>query len=211
MRVRQLIIAAAAAIALSANTASAILFQDTQDYTVIGSVLDPTLGPVPVYGPGIHLDATDPLNDTFRDTFDIANGTPDPGYPNYLYPWPLDISGYTLNDTILSAYATFSFSTGGAAIQQVEVDVGVPKEFFGVGTPDITFYSNLGASIILQIQATGKLGFLVTATDGDMYLTGATLYVDTAQGYNIPDGGVTLAMLGLGCLGLVGVGRKFAI
>lgn len=207
MRVSQLLIAATAAVALYASNASAIFYQDDQDYTQFGATSGQLLS----------------QGSAFADFFDIKVGTPDPGYPNGIYPGGIDTFGYVLGDTILSAFATFTFEPASLdpdfvpVPYQVQVDLGhSPAELFDrqylIGFD--TYYTSggtLSGSLIVKLQASGRLDYQITALDGDFYLTDAALYVDTAGAYTTPDGGTTVALLGLGCLGLVGVGRRFAV
>jgi hypothetical protein len=59
-----------------------------------------------------------------------------------------------------------------------------------------------------DLSSDGILKFYVTASSGEAYVKGAALVAKA--GNRVPDGGVTLTLLGLAFLGILGAQRKFA-
>lgn len=226
MRVRNLLMAATAAIGLYMTNANATGFSDLEDYQVTGSEpgiigYDNTnpLNPIPIYGlvpvygsPGIYIDQNNPF---LTGHFDLVAGTPDAGYPNYLYPNGGDFFGYTKGDKIYSAVAEFTFEYANQDPYSVRVELGTPDPAFYEGTQsfadETAFYTashELAGNIKYQLQQNGTLDFSVFATSGDLYLTHASLKIDTSAAYSAPDGGVTMGLLGIGCVGVVSLRKR---
>jgi hypothetical protein len=67
-------------------------------------------------------------------------------------------------------------------------------------------YSYGAGSVLVALQDDGKISFRVKADLGDFYFKGAKLEA-TGSANSVPDGGMTLAMLGLGLVGL-GLARR---
>lgn len=72
-------------------------------------------------------------------------------------------------------------------------------------------FSFLGGAIsgdlLADLNADGILKYTIKATKGDFYVKQAGLIVE-AHKTCVPDGGTSLALLGLGLIGLAGFGRK---
>ncbi len=66
-------------------------------------------------------------------------------------------------------------------------------------------------SIEADIQADGKVDYEISATSGDFQVINGLMKVGTVTGNNnrVPDGGMTLALLGSGILGLCALRRRF--
>lgn len=68
--------------------------------------------------------------------------------------------------------------------------------------------SDVAASLLVGISNTGKLQYTVTAQNGSSFtLGGAYLEVEVDGPTSVPDGGASIVLLGLGCLGLAGIRR----
>jgi len=65
------------------------------------------------------------------------------------------------------------------------------------------------ANIVLSLSNTGLLDYTISATDGDFYFKTASLTAD-ASARQVPDGGVTLMLLGGALVGLAAFRRRFA-
>lgn len=88
--------------------------------------------------------------------------------------------------------------------ESVTIDLG--GDIFGGVTPFL-FFGNLSGSLSL-LSSSGALDYIVTVTTGDLRLTSATL---TACSKPVPDSASTVALLGLGLLGLTVARRRLAV
>jgi hypothetical protein len=94
-------------------------------------------------------------------------------------------------------------------INDQEVDGSHPSTSFA------WYSASLTPAMITALQDDGKIGFKVQLLDtsssytNDVYLKIAKLTA-TSETNNVPDGGSTLAMLGLAFAGLLGLRRRFA-
>ena len=79
-------------------------------------------------------------------------------------------------------------------------------------TEEVGFLDNssetLGGAAFASLAADGSLDYKVTATQGDFWFLKAILVADIGEKANVPDGGATLALLGLGVLGLGALHRR---
>jgi hypothetical protein len=69
-------------------------------------------------------------------------------------------------------------------------------------------FASLDLNILATIDASGMLGYTITATKGDFFVNDASLTVD-ASAQSVPDGASTVALLGIALLGLSAAARKF--
>lgn len=141
---------------------------------------------------------------------------------------PLDVGGYVLGTDILSALALFSLESPNGATKTVEINLSgvfdsgsvsskTPVIFDGDGS--INGSSTVELGIIAALETNGKISYTVTRTDttgaGNLRVNYADLQVWLAPFTppnndlpSVPDGGSTLAFLGLGLAGVLGFGRK---
>ena len=129
-------------------------------------------------------------------------------------------------ETITKINTSFNFSDSDSESEQFHIDLGV-----GEGGTDATYTSGTfsfnsnytfnwtfttGASLFAD-AANGLLSYTVTATDNnsrnwdnDLKFKSASVEITTVKN-SVPDGGTTLALIGMSFLGLVGMQRKFRL
>lgn len=157
----------------------------------------------------------DDLNDVFLSVtgtksvtgwFNIANKGYDPTTEHvtgalaafYLYD---DADGIKKGESYSINLGQSQFSSGSSTFNLVFGLLGL------VGGP-------VEGSMLLDLSADGKLKYTIEATKGDFYVDWAKLIAVThpnrpnTTGNRVPDGGLTLAMLGLGCLGVAALRRR---
>ena len=146
------------------------------------------------FHPGDHLDAVGFLGKKMlTDTFDLTSDGFLPGV-----------------DIAVSGTATFDILdlANRNNREKISIDLGSISEVAGGQVQDysVNFDSSdlAGMTILTDINADGILGYTITATKGNFFVTDAELDVTAT----VPDGGATMALLGLGLLGLSGVARK---
>ena len=136
------------------------------------------------------------------------------GFSNPLYNksytgnWDLLNEGYNpANETITSATATFKLNdfNGGSESYTITIDADTFKTGGSFSAPllsTINVGGLIGADALVTLDETGKLSYTITANSGVFWLKNATLVADSQS---VPDGGMTLAMLGMafGGLGLM--------
>ncbi|MCC6821338.1 MAG: VPDSG-CTERM sorting domain-containing protein [Verrucomicrobia subdivision 3 bacterium] len=140
---------------------------------------------------------------------------------NTSYSGQFTLAGYNPGiETITSAVATFKLNDafGGREGYNITVEANpflsggsFATSLFGT----ITVGSGITGNILGILDATGVLDYTITRTSGEFWLTNARLVAQasTRTGTNptsVPDGGTTLAMLGMGLVGVFGLRRKIA-
>ncbi len=144
-------------------------------------------------------------------TFDIVNW--DGGL--------LDNVGYNSGaEDIVSAVARFA--VGGLGFGKRYYDINIGAEDFASGSFSMFFVGGTGESgdvvgnALLTLSATGAVDYTITNNSSKskktFSLAWAKLDVETRKGGGnaVPDTGSSLALLGLGLLGLVGLRRRFS-
>ena len=136
------------------------------------------------------------------------------GFSNPLYNksytgnWDLLNEGYNpANETITSATATFKLNDANGFSESYTITID-GDTFKTGGSFSTTLLSTInvggliGADALVTLDETGKLSYTITANSGVFWLKNATLVADSQS---VPDGGMTLAMLGMafGGLGLM--------
>lgn len=89
---------------------------------------------------------------------------------------------------------------------QEEAEVVVDGVVFDTATVDLL--SVISGSVYSQLVDDGALSYSVSATQGDLNFLKAVLCIDVGERANVPDGGLTLALLGAGFLGMAALRRK---
>ena len=130
------------------------------------------------------------------------------------------------SQTLLSATATFYFQDDSYVDSLEYAIVQVETAFFGltqVGNQTILNPFNIYGSIsgavwgtgLWALSSTGELDYKVTAWDDgnpwtqrDFIFKKAVLDVEIGSNVSVPDGGMSLAMLGLGLLGMAAFRRR---
>ena len=184
MPMKKLIAATALTAFCGAVSANTITFKDLDDF-----------------GSGVNLNG----KQAYTDTFNIASGDGGAG----------DVSGYTKTQyNIDSATAEFWFDVDGTktAYVKVTLDGAVWKEgFSGMNDFEIP-ESGITGRILEDLQSNGVLTYVVSLSTGtvksaNVKLTSAELQ---ANATTVPDGGTTVALLGLGLTGLGFLARRKA-
>jgi len=152
---------------------------------------------------GQKVDANTPLAGAFQISSNDADGIP-------------DLTGYNpLSEQITGASVVFvlrddSFFDGQ---EQVKIDLG--SNFFQSGAvlDSPLIFSILGGSVsgsaLLDLDADGVLNYTISSADGDFVAISAFLSATAGpKSTSVPDGGSTVALLGLGLLGLGWARRK---
>jgi VPDSG-CTERM motif len=140
--------------------------------------------------------------------------------PSYTGSWDIAGEGYNpLSQQITSATATFALNDafGGRESYTITIDGDTFLTGGSFSTPlfgSITLGDSISGTAFITLDTTGHLSYTVYRGSGEFWLVDATLTADTAPRNNdpsgsVPDGGMTLVMLGCGLLGLAGI-RKFA-
>lgn len=137
-----------------------------------------------------------------------------------LLPGPNTFSdGYNAaTETITNAWAIFVFvddtwnqSDSGwfsDEAETVEVDLGTMDFQSPI---EVGFLSSVygSISILTDLDEDGILGYTISSTQGDFKVLSAGLAA-TYEARPVSDSGTSLALLGLGLLGLVGISRRFS-
>ncbi len=166
---------------------------------------------------------------TFRD-YDLINTTLNGGSSSYDYRGSFnistgdggagDLSGYNPSFHTLNTASAFFTFTGGNTLRSFELDLG---NWSGSATFVRELTLGVDAAVFLgQLQADGVLNYVITRTTGSFTLVSAEL---TAYGveremprintpdpappnHAVPEGGVTVALLGSAFCGLALVRRR---
>ncbi len=127
-------------------------------------------------------------------------------------------------ETVVGVETWFKFSSGDNDYEQVHLDLGTgegPVDYsynsstFNFG-PNYTIHWNFNSpASLLADAANGFLSYEITSTnkrglDNDFTFAWAKVNVTTTA-CKVPEGGATVAMLGLGLLGFFGLQRKFQL
>jgi hypothetical protein len=114
-------------------------------------------------------------------------------------------------EQVYSANADFQFWDifGGSESLTVALG-GSPFEQTGSFSGLITLSDSVVGSALFDLSSDGIVSYTITRTSGEFYLTSATLTAQ-AGSRSVPDGGVTLALLGMSVVAVVGIQRKFAL
>jgi hypothetical protein len=135
------------------------------------------------------------------------------GVTQYDGSFNLNSAGYDhKKQQITSATATFTFLD---ILGPERLEISLDGSYFG-SSSSIFGFVHLGGKVVgsalLELSDTGFLEYRIKKTSGywtDFILTNAKL--TAVVGARVPDGGVTLTLLGLAFLGILGAQRKFAL
>jgi hypothetical protein len=112
---------------------------------------------------------------------------------------------------VYSATAEFRFEDNFGFSESLSVVLGgSPFEQTGSFSNWITLSDSVVGSALFDLSADGIVSYTITRTDGEFYLRNATLTA-VAGSNSVPDGGTTLALLGMSVIGVFGFQRKFAL
>lgn len=153
----------------------------------------------------VRLDANSALN-----VFGVW--VPNPLYnPSYTGNWDLLNEGYDpATQQINSAVATFSLNDANGRSESytitIDGDTFLSGGSFSTTTfGTIDFAGGVVGDALITLDSTGLLSYTVTATSGVFWLANAALTADVSareSNGHVPDGGLTVAMLGIGLAGL---------
>lgn len=188
---RKLVLPLLAGICVGALNAGAIPYSD---YDPINNVLSSSYS---TYTGTFQIDTTD-------GDWTIANAAPD---------W--NVVGYDSNTQyVTSAFAQFSFWDADDNIEMVSIELG-SEPLLPDPSPIMIGFTTKGgitASAMIELQD-GSVGYSVSWTEGDAFtLAGAGLFAQAdSKPVDVPEGGATLGLLGLGLVGLASFKRmRFA-
>ncbi|HAV65057.1 MAG TPA: hypothetical protein DCY13_22140 [Verrucomicrobiales bacterium] len=123
--------------------------------------------------------------------------------------------------TVVSASVWFFFSDDvnpwydpldpfGSHSEYVEIRLG-PGSGVVLGTGEVGIFDiesgNVSGTAYVQLNSTGQLSYSVTATSGDFVFLAAKLAAHVGSNASVPDGGLTVGLLGLGLIA-VGCWRR---
>jgi hypothetical protein len=116
-------------------------------------------------------------------------------------------------ETVISAVADFTFRDNDGAESKVTIHLG--GEVFGlnknVGLNQTDIDGSTVNLVLTLNNNNGVVGYTISYGSGDEFMfIGASLTVETAPKVNVPDGGMTLALLGGSLIGLAGIRRRMA-
>gem|GEM_PF-2020792 len=147
--------------------------------------------------------------DSKSGTFDITGVGAGKGYDATLHTITSGSITVRINEDVDSFFDYFfEFFISETAQAYVGGQIFTETFWFPVNSQ---FGGSLELAALIDLDADGLLSYTISAQQGDFRLVSARLDAEgiTRQGppSNVPDGGTTVAMLGLGLLALVG-GRK---
>ena len=156
--------------------------------------------------PDVLLDANNPLTASVTDWFDLEN-TGSQSLEPYGLPYK-DRAGFD-SDTmdVLSGTVEFLVYDTTGDLDTFSINLG-NLSLIENGTFNYYFHeaSDVEASLLLEISDTGRLQYTVTAKNGSSFrLGGAYLEVEVDGPTNVPDGGASILLLGLGFLSVTGI------
>jgi hypothetical protein len=121
-----------------------------------------------------------------------------------------DRTGFNhLTEQITSATATFSFiDDADWAAETVTIKLGSFDFLNETTLATVLFYNgSVIGNALFDLQQDGILKYTITA-NGDFYSISADLRAEASPIGSVPDGGSTLSLLGVACLGLGWASRK---
>lgn len=135
-------------------------------------------------------------NETYSGTFNIANK----GYNSGVESVTSALAQFWLADDLDWPRQSESFT----------VSLGSDSQWSS-GPVRLLVGDKLNVTLLADLGADGILNYSVTAATGDFYLLAASLEACTERKpQQVPDGGTTLALLGLGLVGVAGLRRRMA-
>lgn len=168
---------------------------------------------IDVWGPtGKSITSVTPYSDVFNivtaNALDVGVIVPTPaefvGKPTGPYT---DVGGFNkLKEQVVDADVTFWLK--GANTTSRSYTIKLDSTVFQAGSfGKFKFAADgLTATLITTLNSSGQLGYTVLADPGSTFqLRGALLNATTVP---IPDGGSSLALLGMGVVGLMGMARR---
>ena len=158
--------------------------------------------------PNVLLDANNQATASVTGLFDLEN-TGSQSLESYGLPYK-DRAGFDA-DTMDAVSGTVEFLVYDISgdLNTFSINLG-NLSLIEDGTFNYYFYeaSDVAASLLVGISDTGTLEYKVTAQNDSVFrLGGAYLEVEVNGPTSVPDGGASIILLGLGCLGLAGVRR----
>jgi hypothetical protein len=142
--------------------------------------------------------------------------------PSYTGQWDLLSAGYNpITQRIDSAVATFLLNDANGGQESYSITIG-GSAFLTGGSFTTTLLGTIGVgdpvtgSALITLDSTGLLNYTVTANSGVFWLANANLTAQASDRKplnpaNVPDGGATAGLLGLGLLVLAGAKRHLAL
>jgi hypothetical protein len=138
---------------------------------------------------------------------------------NQSYTGQFNLTDYGFNpatEQIVSANACFTlFDLFGRESYDILID-GTSLFSGGSFCGLINLRTGITGSLLASLNVDGILNYTIQRTSGEFWLTNARLTASTGSNgggcpnNRVPDGGTTMALLGLGILGLAAVRRKLA-
>lgn len=119
----------------------------------------------------------------------------------------------TINSAVLSFYYADDSSSSRDGDEYVSITLDLTSWFSEEVGENDSVVNTLTGSFLTALRSDGVLNYTVTATTGDFYYEGAKLvvkYTEGARSQRVPDGGATLACLGMAFIGLAALKRKLS-
>lgn len=161
-----------------------------------------------VQAPGVTLDTWD----TYTGTFNLVNPGTDSvkiGATTYT-----DAGGFTPGTALSDVTATFWFTDTAHQLPNVSIVLGLGTVDLGAWSGTTQTFSFAGSTGAIDfLENSGHIDYTVGSLFGSFTFADAVLQANTTpitgQGTsNVPDGGVTLGMLGSGFIALVFIQKK---
>jgi hypothetical protein len=142
--------------------------------------------------------------------------------PSYTGSWDIASQGYNpLTEQVNSATATFALNDALGRDESYTITID-GNAFLSGGSfstsflGSISFGDPISGTAFVTLDSTGHLSYTIYRDSGEFWLVDATLVAEVgprtigSNGSDVPDGGMTVLMLGCGMLGLVGVRKAVA-
>jgi hypothetical protein len=149
---------------------------------------------------------------TDTDSNDVYFSSGYGGVSTYTSSFNIVNDGYKpLTEQVYSATAAFEFLDTWGGSEQLSVALGgSPFEQTSSFSGYITLSDSVVGSALFDLSTDGIVSYTITRASGEFTLKNAVLTAQ-AGSRSVPDGGLTLALLGMSVIGVFGFQRKFAL
>jgi hypothetical protein len=167
---------------------------------------------------GVTLNAAVPGQGSVTGTFDFVNPDGTSFFQTYAPyaisdqdPFFTQLGFLVGTDTTVSGRLSLFFRDplGGAETVTYSSQLLSQQIVHGSFTTQLKIAESINGTVAGLIDANGNISYTITAASGSFILDGAYMEIETVR-RNVPDGGATSMLLGLGTLGLGLMRRKMA-